>query len=88
MRSILTKVLVVVAIVSALLVGVARAADQRLTDAQANLEKARALVVASSTDTVSEHARREFDKHRAKAVELIDRATAEIDEAKVASDNG
>jgi hypothetical protein len=83
-----TRILLVITLMLTSVIGTAQAADQRLTDAQAALEKARALVNAAQTDTVSEKAVRDFEKHRARAVDAIDIATAEIEKAKIASDGG
>jgi hypothetical protein len=84
----MTRIFVVLMLTATLMIGIAQAADQRLSDAQAALEKARALVEASQPGGVSEKAARTFEKHTARAVDAIDEATAEIEAAKVVSDGG
>jgi hypothetical protein len=79
---------IAIAIGALLALGVAQAADQRLSDAQANLEKARALVNASQPGEVSQQSAREFRMRTRRAVSFIDRAHAEIEAAKAASDAG
>ena len=68
-------------------VGIAEAADPRLDDADAALQKAYALVDASQTGGVSPKAQKKFDKAIAEALADITSARAAIVDAKAAVDN-
>jgi hypothetical protein len=81
---------VVVAVVAALVSGFAlgvQEADQRLDLADANLEKAYALLLASQITSGDEKAAREFYRHIERALTLIERARERIVAAKAAADN-
>jgi hypothetical protein len=84
-RSVLIATLVT-ALIGAFALGV-QAADQRLDLADANLEKAYALLLASQTSTENEKAAREFYRHIERALTLIERARERIVAAKAAVDN-
>jgi hypothetical protein len=68
-------------------IGTAQAADPRLDEAQQALQKAAALVEASQPGVVSEQAERRFERHRNRALDSIERASAQIDAAEDAVDN-
>jgi hypothetical protein len=79
-----------VVLVGTLMAGFAlgvQAADQRLDLADANLEKAYALLLASQTETQDAQAAREFFRHIERALTLIERARERIVAAKAAVDN-
>jgi hypothetical protein len=63
-----------------------RAYDPRLDEALAALQKAAALVEASSAGTVSPQTLREFDRHRGKALGSIQDAMDQILAAGLAAD--
>ena len=66
---------------------VVRAYDTRLHEAEAALQKAAALVEASSAGVVSPHTHRRFDAERRKALASIQEATDHIVAAGVAADS-
>ena len=66
---------------------VVRAYDTRLHEAVAALQKAAALVEASSAGVVSPHTQRRFDNELRKALESIQEATDHIVAAGVAADS-
>ena len=68
-------------------IGIAVAADPRLDEADAALQKARALLEASQSGTVSNQAQRRFDRAVARGIVDIDAARQQIVEAKAAVDN-
>ena len=78
------------ATVSGILIGVAavRAYDVRLDEALAALQKAAALVEASSAGTVSPRPQKTFDRHREKALADIQDAMDHILAAGAAADAG
>jgi hypothetical protein len=79
--------IVVTAVVLGLWIGVARAADPRLDEADLALQKAEGLLEAAqsgSTDTKVQH---RFDRAVARAIENVERARARIVDAKDAVDN-
>jgi hypothetical protein len=65
---------------------VVRAYDTRLHEAEAALQKAAALVEASSAGVVSPHTQHKFDNERRKALASIQEATEHIVAAGVAAD--
>jgi hypothetical protein len=83
--------LLVAVVISAVGLGygirVATAADPRLDEADLTLEKAHALLAASQSGGVSDHAQHEFDKAVGRAMTDVDHAREEIAEAKAAVDN-
>ena len=82
---------VVAAILSALAVGygvgVAIAADPRLDEADAALQKAEALLEASQTGGAPQQVQHRFDKAVARAIADVEDARQQIVEAKDAVDN-
>jgi hypothetical protein len=68
-------------------VAVVRAYDTRLHEAEAALQKAAALVEASSAGVVSPHTQRRFDSELRKALESIQEAMDHIVAAGVAADS-
>jgi hypothetical protein len=68
-------------------VAVVRAYDLRLHEAVAALQKAAALVEASSAGDVSPHTQRKFDNERQKALASIQDAMDHIVAAGVAADS-
>jgi hypothetical protein len=62
--------------------------DPRLNEALAALQKAAALVEASSAGNVSTHTQREFDRHVGKALASIQEAMDHILAAGAAADSG
>lgn len=68
-------------------VAVAHAYDQRLDEALAALQKAAALVEASSAGVVSAHTQHKFDNQRAKALASIQDAMDHIAAAGLAADS-
>ena len=83
-------VVCVVALTAALVLGlgIARAADQRLEEADGALEKAAALIEASQTGgTVSVGAQRRFDRAVARALDDIANARAQVLRAQEAVDD-
>ena len=68
-------------------VGAANAADPRLDEADAALQKAQALLEASQTGGVSDQAQHRFDKAVAHAIADVEAARQEIVDAKDAVDN-
>ena len=66
---------------------VVRAYDTRLHEAEAALQKAAALVEASSAGVVSPHTQHKFDAERRKALESIEEAMEHIVAAGVAADS-
>ena len=68
-------------------IGVAVAADPRLDEADAALQKAQALLEASETGGVSDKAQHRFDRAVARAIGAVEQARTEIIEAKAAVDN-
>ena len=78
------------ATVSGIVIGVAavRAYDVRLDEALAALQKAAALVEASSTGNVSPRTQNTFDRHREKALADIQDAMDHIIAAGTAADAG
>jgi len=78
------------ATVSGILIGVAavRAYDVRLDEALAALQKAAALVEASSPGNVSPRTQNTFDRHREKALANIQDAMDHILAAGAAADAG
>jgi hypothetical protein len=86
-RLLLIVVTAVAALVLALWIGVARAADPRLDEADLALQKAEGLLEAAqsgSTDTKVQH---RFDRAVARAIGNVERARARIVDAKDAVDN-
>jgi hypothetical protein len=86
-RLLLIVVTAVAALVLGLWIGVARAADPRLDEADLALQKAEGLLEAAqsgSTDTKVQH---RFDRAVARAIENVERARARIVDAKDAVDN-
>jgi hypothetical protein len=83
--------LIVAAAISAIAlgygIGIAVAADPRLDEADAALQKARALLEASESGTVSNQAERRFEKAVGRGIVAIDAARQQIVEAKAAVDN-
>jgi hypothetical protein len=69
-------------------VAVVRGYDVRLNEALAALQKAAALVEASSAGDVSTHTQREFDRHVGKALASIQDAMDHILAAGAAADSG
>ena len=65
---------------------VARAYDPRLDEALAALQKAAALVEASSAGTVSAHTQQKFDRERGKALASIHDAMDHITAAGLTAD--
>jgi hypothetical protein len=90
-RSRCRPILVVVALLSAATlafgIGVAGAADPRLDEADAALEKAEALLTASQSGGVSDQAQHRFEKAVGRAIADIEDARQEVVDAKVAVDN-
>lgn len=68
-------------------VAVAHAYDPRLDEALAALQKAAALVEASSAGVVSAHTQHKFDNQRAKALASIQDAMDHIAAAGLAADS-
>ena len=68
-------------------VAVVRAYDTRLHEAEAALQKAAALVEASSAGDVSPHTQHKFDSERRKALDSIQEAAEHIVAAGVAADS-
>lgn len=64
-----------------------RAYDTRLHEAEAALQKAAALVEASSAGVVSPHTQHKFDNERRKALDSILEAVEHIIAAGVAADS-
>jgi hypothetical protein len=79
----------IVACVLALAVGIgeALAADPRLDEADAALQKAGALLEASQAGVVTEKQQRKFDRAVAKALDAVGEAREQIVIAKAAVDN-
>ena len=79
----------IVACVVALAVGIgeALAADPRLDEADAALQKAGALLEASQAGVVTDKQQKQFDRSVANALEAVADAGAQIAEAKQAVDN-
>jgi hypothetical protein len=67
-------------------VGVAGAADPRLDEADAALQKAQALLEASQSGGIPPQAQRRFERAVAKAIADVEDARARIVEAKLAVD--
>jgi hypothetical protein len=87
-RALLLAVVLLVAVVAAYSIGVARAADPRLTEADMALQKAAALLEASQTGgTVSPQAQKRFDKAIAQGLADVASARAEIVAAIEAADS-
>jgi hypothetical protein len=86
-----SQVLVVAAIVSAAVlgfgIGVAGAADPRLDEADAALQRAQAMLESSQSGGVSEQAQHRFQKSVARAIADDEDARERIAEAKAAVDN-
>jgi hypothetical protein len=78
---------VVAAVALAYGVSIAQAADQRLDDADAALEKVAALLEASESGPVSEKQQKRFERAVAKAIAHVEDARAQIVQAKDAVDN-
>ncbi len=76
--------LMLILVLGSLLAGamIARAADMRLDEAQLALQKAEGLLLASQSGFPPGHVDQKFQRHVARAIELIDRATAQIEQAK------
>jgi len=68
-------------------VAVAHAYDPRLDEALAALQKAAALVEASSAGVVSDHTQHKFDSQRAKALDSIQDAMDHIAAAGLVADS-
>jgi hypothetical protein len=68
-------------------IGMARAADPRLDEADAALQKAQALLQASQTGGVDPKTQRRFDKTVALAIADVEDARTSIADAKYAVDN-
>jgi hypothetical protein len=68
-------------------IGVAAAADPRLDEADAALQKAQALLEASQSGGVSEQTQHRFEKAVARAIADVEDAREQIAEAKAAVDN-
>jgi hypothetical protein len=68
-------------------IGIARAADPRLDEADLALQKAVALLEASQTGGVDPKTQRLFDKAVARAIADVEDARANITDAKNAVDN-
>ena len=85
------RALVLIALVALLSavagIGLVRAADPRLDEALASLAKAEAQLLASQSGPVSPKVQQEFQRHVDRALSLIDRAMAHIEQAKAAVDN-
>ena len=83
-----TLPLVAVAAAAALVfgIGVAGAADPRLDEADAALQKAHALLEASQSGEVSTQSQHRFEKAVARAIADIESARAQIAEAEAAVD--
>jgi hypothetical protein len=85
---VLVLVFVLLAVATAYSIGIARAADPRLTEADQALQKAAALLEASQTGgTVSPQAQKRFDKSIAQGLTDIAAARAEIVAAIEAADS-
>jgi hypothetical protein len=67
-------------------IGVAQAADPRLDEADASLQKAEALLQVSQPGVTSERAQKEFAKAVARAIADVEDARAQIVDAKAAVD--
>jgi hypothetical protein len=67
--------------------GLVHAYDQRLDEALAALQKAAALIEASSAGVVSDHTQHKFDNQRAKALASIQDAMDHIAAAGLAADS-
>jgi hypothetical protein len=80
-------VLIAVLVGICLGVAVAHAYDPRLDEALAALQKAGALVEASSAGVVSSRTQREFDRHLGKALASIQDAIDHIAAAGLAADS-
>ena len=76
-----------IAAVAAIGVGVASAADTRLDETDAALQKAEALLEASQSGGVSDKAQHRFERAVASAIADVGHARQEIAEAKDAVDN-
>lgn len=86
----MVKVVVLIGVLAAgmgLGVAVVRAYDTRLHEAEAALQKAAALVEASSAGDVSPHTQHKFDSERRKALDSIQEAVEHIVAAGVAADS-
>ena len=86
----MVKVVLLIGVLAAgmCLGGVAvRAYDTRLHEAEAALQKAAALVEASSAGVVSPHTQHKFDNERRKALDSIQEAVEHIIAAGVAADS-
>ena len=68
-------------------IGEALAADPRLDEADAALQKAGALLEASQAGVVTEKQQKQFDRAVTKALAAVADARAQIVEAKAAVDN-
>ena len=79
----------IVACVVALAVGIgeALAADPRLDEADAALQKAGALLEASQAGVVTDKQQRQFDRAVGKALDAVAEARAQIVDARAAVDN-
>jgi hypothetical protein len=87
-----SRALAILALSAAMTVGylgarLQAAHDPRLDEAFAALQKAFALVEASQTGGAPDQVQRQFDKHRARALELITRAMEEVVLAGEATDS-
>lgn len=85
-RALLLAVAVLSAAVLGFGIGVAGAADPRLDEADAALQKAQALLEASQSGSVPEQAQHRFEKAVARAIADVEHAREEIADAKAAVD--
>src|SRR5262249_30990678 len=88
-RPTLRLFLLAAAVVSAAALGFgAGAADPRLDEADAALQKAGALLAASQSGNLTPQAQHRFDKAVARAIADVQDAREEIADAKAAADEG
>jgi len=78
---------VAAALVLGVSIGMARAADPRLDEADLSLQKAAALLEASQTGGVDPTTQRQFDRAVARAIADVEDARGSIADVKDAVDN-
>ena len=86
-RLLLILATAVAALALGLWIGVARAADQRLDEADLALQKAQALLEAAQSGSTDPKIQHRFEKAVARAITDVEHARAKIVDAKDAVDN-
>ena len=86
-RLLLIVVTAVAALVLGLWIGVTRAADPRLDEADLALQKAEGLLEAAQSGTTDPEVQHRLDRAVSRAIESVERARARIVDAQDAVDN-